>query len=145
MSTLLRRRISFFTKSTSFANRVLQPIFRAYRSLPNRRYEVDPQVIRQALRIIKRGNCLGIFPEGERTWDGRLLPFKYNTIKFLLSVQIPIVIVTIKGAFNVLPRWSHRLNQGKIEIEVQRCFSLIPKRWQIEELKKELELYFKEI
>ena len=145
ISTLLQRRIGFFTKSTSFASRLLQPIFRAYRSLPNRRYEVDPQVVRQALQVIKRGNCIGIFPEGERTWNGQLLPFKYNTVKLLLSVQIPIVIVTIKGAFNVLPRWTHKLNQGQIEIEVQRCFSLVPDRWRIEELKEELELYFKEI
>jgi len=142
ISTLLQRRIGFFTKSTSFANRFLQPIFRAYRSLPNRRYEIDPQVVRQALSLLQDGNCIGIFPEGERTWDGELLPFKYNTIKFLLSVQIPIVIVTIKGAYNVLPRWTHKINSAKIDISVQRCFSPIPGRWQIEEFKKEIESYF---
>jgi 1-acyl-sn-glycerol-3-phosphate acyltransferase len=145
IATLLRRRIGFFTKSTSFADRLLQPIFKAYRSLPNRRYEIDPQVVRQAIQVIKKGNCIGIFPEGERTWDGKLLPFKYNTVKFLMSVQIPIVLVLIKGAYNVLPRWTHKLNPGQIKIEVQRCFSLIPGRWRIEDLKEELELYFKKI
>jgi 1-acyl-sn-glycerol-3-phosphate acyltransferase len=145
ISTLLKRRIAFFTKSTSFADRILQPIFRAYRSLPNRRYEIDPQVVRQAVQVLKKGNCIGIFPEGERTWNGKLLPFKYNTVKFLMSVQIPIVIVTIKGTFNVLPRWTHRLYPGEIEIEVQRYFSLLPGKWGIEDLKNELELYFKEI
>jgi 1-acyl-sn-glycerol-3-phosphate acyltransferase len=145
ISTLLGRRIGFFTKSTSFAIRLLQVIFRAYRSLPNRRYEIDPQVVRQAMQIIKKGNCIGIFPEGERTWNGDLLPFKYNTIKLLMSVQIPIVIVSIKGAYAVLPRWTHGINQGQINIEIQRCFTLIPGRWQIEDLKKELESYFMEI
>jgi len=144
ISTLLKRRIGFFTKSTAFANRILQPIFRAYRALPNRRYETDPQVVRQAIQVLKNGNGIGIFPEGERTWSGKLLPFKYNTVKFLMSVQIPIVLVSIKGAFNVLPRWSHKLKQGKIEIEVQRCLSLIPGRWQIKDFKNELEFYFKE-
>jgi 1-acyl-sn-glycerol-3-phosphate acyltransferase len=144
ISTLLRRRIGFFTKSTSFANRLLQPILKAYRSLPNRRYEIDPHVIRQAITLLKKGNCIGIFPEGERTWNGKLLPFKYCSIKLLMSVQIPIVIVTIKGSFNVLPRWTHRISQGKIEIEVLRYFSLIPGKWQVEDLKNELELYFKE-
>ena len=62
-----------------------------------------------------------------------------------MSVQVPIVLVSIKGAFNVLPRWSHKLKQSKIEIEVQRCLSLIPGRWQIEDFKNELEFYFKEI
>ncbi len=145
VATLLRRRIGFFTKSTSFADRLLQPIFRAYRSLPNRRYEIDPQVVRQAIQVIKKGNSIGIFPEGERTWNGKLLPFKYNTVKFLMSVQIPIVLLSIKGTYNVLPRWTHRLNPGQIKIEVQRCFSLIPGRWRIEDLKEELELYFREI
>jgi 1-acyl-sn-glycerol-3-phosphate acyltransferase len=145
ISTLLPRRIGFLTKSTSFADKFLQPIFRAYRSLPNRRYEIDPQVVRHALRGIQQGNCIGIFPEGERTWDGELLPFKYSTIKFLLSVQVPVVIVTIKGAYNVLPRWTHKINPGQIKAGVQRCFSLIPGRWQIEDLKEELESYFKVI
>jgi 1-acyl-sn-glycerol-3-phosphate acyltransferase len=145
ISTVLPRRIGFFTKSTSFADKVLQPIFRAYRSLPNRRYEIDPQVVRQALGIIRKGNCIGIFPEGERTWSGELLPFKYNTIKFLMSVQVPVVVVTIKGAYTVLPRWTHKINPGRIQIEVQRGFSLIPGRWKIEDLKAELESYFMEI
>jgi 1-acyl-sn-glycerol-3-phosphate acyltransferase len=145
ISTLLPRRIGFFTKSTSFADKILQPIFRAYRSLPNRRYEIDPQVVRQALGVVRQGNCIGIFPEGERTWNGELLPFKYNTIKFLMSVQIPIIVVTIKGAYAVLPRWTHKINPGQIKVEVQRSLSLIPGMWQIEELKSELESYFKEI
>ena len=144
ISTLLRRRIAFFTKSTSFANRFLQPIFRAYRSLPNRRYEIDPQVLRHAIRILKKGNCIGIFPEGERTWSGSLLPFKYSSIKFLMSVQIPIVLITIRGTFKVLPRWRHKIYPGRIEIDVLKYFSLIPGKWQIEDLKKELESYFKE-
>ena len=145
MSTVLPRRIAFFTKSTSFADRLLQPIFRAYRSLPNRRYETDPQVIRQALSVLKRGNCIGIFPEGERTWNGKLLPFKISTIKFLMSVQIPIVIISITGAYNVLPRWTHKIFPGKIRIDVQKCFSLLPGKWQIEELKEEIESHFLEI
>ena len=61
-----------------------------------------------------------------------------------MSVQIPIVIVLIKGSFNVLPRWTHKISPGKIEIEVLKYFSLIPGKWRIEDLKKEIELHFKE-
>ena len=143
ISTLSPRRVGFFTKSTTFADRILQPIFRAYRSLPNRRYEIDPHVVRQALGRIKKGNCIGIFPEGERTWDGQLLPFKFNTIRFLMSVQVPIVLVKISGAYDVLPRWTHKIQKGEIKIEVQRCFSLIPGAWDLEELKDELEDYYR--
>jgi 1-acyl-sn-glycerol-3-phosphate acyltransferase len=145
ISTVSPRRIGFFTKSTSFADKLLQPIFRAYRSLPNRRYEIDPQVLRHALNVLKEGHCIGIFPEGERTWNGKLLPFKYNTIKFLLSVQIPITIVSIKGAYSVLPRWTHKIYPGRIRINVQRTFSILPGKWNIDELKNELESYFTEI
>jgi 1-acyl-sn-glycerol-3-phosphate acyltransferase len=145
ISTVIPRRIGFFTKSTSFADRLLQPIFRAYRSLPNRRYEIDPQIVRHALQVIRQGHCIGIFPEGERTWNGELLPFKYSTIKFLLSVQVPIIIMSIQGAYTVLPRWSHKINPGQIKIDVQRCFSLRPGKWQIEDLKNEVESFFKEI
>jgi 1-acyl-sn-glycerol-3-phosphate acyltransferase len=139
ISTLSRRHIAFFTKSTSFSDRFLQPVFRAYRALPNRRYETDPMVIRRAIRRLKKGHCIGIFPEGERTWDGKLLPFKYSTVRFLLSVQVPLVLVKIKGAFNLLPRWSHRLRSGTIRIEVLRCLSLRPGQWDVTSLKDMLE------
>jgi 1-acyl-sn-glycerol-3-phosphate acyltransferase len=142
MLTLSPRRIGFFTKSTSFTSQLFQLLFRSYRALPNRRYEIDPSVVRQALVRIKKGNGIGVFPEGERTWDGKLLPFKYNTIRFLRSVQVPIVIVKISGAFEVLPRWSHKLHKGNIKIEVQRCFSLIPDGWDIGDLKHELEQFY---
>ena len=142
MSTLSTRRIGFFTKSTSFTNRLLQPIFRAYRSMPNRRYEIDPHVVRLALKKIKAGECIGIFPEGERTWNGRLLSFKYNTVRFLMSVQIPIVVVKIEGAFKILPRWTHRLQPGTVKIKVLRCFSLLPGKWDLSDLKNELESYY---
>ena len=142
MSTISRRRIGFMTKSTSFANRILQPIFRAYRSIPNRRYETDPHVVRLALKKIREGECVGIFPEGERTWNGRLLSFKYNTVRFLMSVQIPVVVVKIEGAFGILPRWTHRLQPGKMTIKVLRCLSLLPGKWTLKDLKKELESYY---
>ena len=61
-----------------------------------------------------------------------------------MSVQIPIVLVTIKGTFKVLPRWRHKIYPGRIEIEVLKYFSLIPGKWQVEELKNELESYFRE-
>ncbi len=142
MLTLSPRRLGFFTKSTSFVSQLFQLIFRSYRSLPNRRYEIDPSVVRQALIRIKKGNGIGVYPEGERTWDGKLLPFKYNTIRFLRSIQVPIVIVKISGAFEVLPRWSHKLQTGNIRIEVQRCFSLITDGWNIGDLKLILEQFF---
>ncbi len=142
LSTLSPRRIGFFTKSTSFANRILQPILRAYRSIPNRRYETDPIVIRQAIRRLKTGHCIGIFPEGERTWDGRLGDFKYSTIRFILSAQVPVVVVNIKGGYRILPRWSKRHLKGEMVIDVMKCFSLLPGEWNLQDLKASLESSF---
>ena len=144
ISTLSPRRIGFFTKSTSFADRILQHVFRAYRCLPTRRYEVDPHVIRRALKRLKSGHAVGVFPEGERTWDGQLLGFKYNTVRLLMSAQVPIVMVKISGAYDVLPRWSHRINKGVIRVSVDRCFSLVPGLWQTTQLKETLEKYYRE-
>jgi len=144
ISTLARRRIAFFTKSTSFADRLLQPVFRAYRSLPNRRYEIDPMVVRQGLRCLTKGKCIGIFPEGERTWDGGLLPFKWNSVRFLQSVQVPIVLAEIEGAFDLLPRWSHHLRSGRMQITIQRCFSLLPGRWSTPDLKEVLQSFYQD-
>jgi 1-acyl-sn-glycerol-3-phosphate acyltransferase len=95
-----------------------------------------------ALGRLRVGHCIGIFPEGERTWDGRLRAFKYSTVRFLLSAQVPVVVVRILGGYQILPRWSKKIMKGKMCITVERSFSLLPGKWQIEDLKQMLESFF---
>jgi len=58
----------------------------------------------RALRILKDGISLVVFPEGARTWDGNLQSFKRGPFQLADALQLPLLPVTINGSFNVLPR-----------------------------------------
>ncbi len=62
------------------------------------------ETIVNARQILKDGTSLMIFPEGSRTFDGKMIPFKNGAFFLADALQLPIVPVTIDGSFDVLPR-----------------------------------------
>lgn len=58
----------------------------------------------QAREILKEGVSLVVFPEGARTWDGKLGRFKRGAFQLADELKLPLLPVTINGSFNVLPR-----------------------------------------
>lgn len=80
--------------------------------------------LKRAKQRIAAGISVVVFPEGTRSRDGRLLPFKRGG--FLLAVQsgAPIVPVTINGSGALLPAGQWRLRPGTIEVTVGKAISV---------------------
>jgi 1-acyl-sn-glycerol-3-phosphate acyltransferase len=58
--------------------------------------------IKTALRVLKDGAVLVIFPEGERSFgDGKMQEFKAGVAGIAIRAQVPILPVTIKGGNRV--------------------------------------------
>jgi 1-acyl-sn-glycerol-3-phosphate acyltransferase len=60
--------------------------------------------IQKCIGAVRRGRSIAIFPEGTRTLDGDMLPFKSGSMKIPLRTGAPVVPVTICGTFNVMPK-----------------------------------------
>lgn len=67
--------------------------------------------------VLKRGKNLIIFPEGSRTRTGRMTDFKKTFAILARELQVPIVPVCIRGAFEALPRSKRFISPSKIEVE----------------------------
>lgn len=57
-----------------------------------------------------------IFPEGGRTLDGRLQPFRPGAFRIALHTDAPVVPVTIAGAFEAWPVQRRFPRSGRITI-----------------------------
>ncbi len=59
----------------------------------------------RAREILKEGISVVVFPEGARTLDGEMQPFKRGAFQLADELSLPLLPVTINGSYDVLPRW----------------------------------------
>ncbi|MBW1670022.1 MAG: 1-acyl-sn-glycerol-3-phosphate acyltransferase [Deltaproteobacteria bacterium] len=72
--------------------------------------------LQKAAERVKKGTSIVIFPEGTRSPDGRLMPFKVGGILIAIKAGCPIVPVAISGSHKVLPKGSIRVRPGLIKM-----------------------------
>jgi len=65
--------------------------------------ESKKRVIEKAIKVLKKGDILIIYPEGTRSRTGEIQKGKYGAAKIFLKTGIPILPVGIKGTFELLP------------------------------------------
>lgn len=78
------------------------------------------QTIETAERRLRDGMSLVVFPEGARTFDGKMGPFKKGAYQLALEFNLPLVPVTIDGSFAVMPRTSKLPRPGHIVVTIHR-------------------------
>ena len=61
------------------------------------------ETMRQTRDTLRDGMSTVVFPEGHRSPDGKMAEFKKGAFQTALSLKLPIVPVTIDGAYKVLP------------------------------------------
>ncbi|MFQ5722337.1 MAG: lysophospholipid acyltransferase family protein, partial [Candidatus Aminicenantales bacterium] len=73
--------------------------------------------IDRATRLIKeKGFSFLIFPEGTRSRDGKIQAFKRGGFFLAVNSQVPIVPISIKGTYELMPRGSFFVKKGKIKV-----------------------------
>lgn len=80
--------------------------FRALNSFPVDR-EKPVGGIKEALKRLKNDECVALFPEGSRSFDGELQEFLPGLILLAQKTKSPIVPAAIEGAFDAMPRQEH--------------------------------------
>lgn len=118
------RPIHAMAKSTQFTAPGLGWLMRRLKAFPVRRYQIDPHAVRIALRRLDAGEAVGIYVEGERSWDARLQEPRRGTIRLALHAGVPIVPCTITGSYAAWPRWHRGLRLETIRIDFGPPFAL---------------------
>lgn len=65
---------------------------------------VDRSALKGIIKVLKRGECALVFPEGARTLDGNLQPGQPGVGLIIARTLAPVVPVRIFGAHEALPR-----------------------------------------
>jgi 1-acyl-sn-glycerol-3-phosphate acyltransferase len=65
---------------------------------------LEAQFYKKGLKSLRNGELLLVFPEGTRSLDGTIRPWKLGFLKLAIAAKVPIVPVAIKGTFDILPK-----------------------------------------
>ena len=122
MVGFLPRRLSFLAKKQTIYIPVIGLLMLLLGHI-----HVDRANPKRSLRSVERcikatgGNrSIAIFPEGTRTLDGRMNPFKSGSLKIPLRTGLPVVPVTICGTLNVMPKNTFGVRPHAVAMHIGR-------------------------
>ncbi len=81
------------------------------------------RIFSEAEKVLAAGECILIFPEGTRTRDGNLQPFKRGSLLIASKTKARIVPVAISGSFNILPPKKLLLSRFPVKYKIGKPIS----------------------
>jgi len=112
------RRVYWIAKKELFDIPVFGPSMRRGGYIPLDRSDGRKALksMENAAAMIRQGSSVVMFPEGTRSRDGQLLPFKRGGFMLAVRAGVPVIPVTINGSGRVNPGGVIRLYSGKIAL-----------------------------
>lgn len=95
------RIIHYMAKEELFKNPFFGWLIRQFGTFPVKRGSVDRAAVRQAIKEIKEGNPLGIFPEGTRIKREGLGRFHTGMASLALMTGTPVIPVAVLGTMDL--------------------------------------------
>ncbi len=79
--------------------------------------ETASESVDAAVESLKNGLSFCVYPEGTRSRDGHLLPFKRGTFLMAIRAGVPVVPVSLAGTQNLLRKGDWRLYPGEVTVK----------------------------
>jgi long-chain acyl-CoA synthetase len=81
------------------------------------------RALRYTGELINRGLCPLVFPEGNRTRDGAILPFRPGIGMMAVRLRVPVVPVRIKGLYEIYSIHDSWPGRGPVEVSFGRAMT----------------------
>ena len=96
LGSVCPRTIYYVAKQEAHDNKLIGPFIRIFGTLPIRRGESDREAIRIMREVVRRGDALGMFPEGTRQ-EREPGPLRSGAAMIAVQEQVPVVCGAIHG------------------------------------------------
>ena len=101
--TCYRRRLHYLAMDKLFKFAPFRWLIKALGAIPIERIGNAGPGLKASLKVLAAGEGLVIFPEGGRSPDGEIQPFKRGVVLLLRKAKTPVVVAAISGAFDAWP------------------------------------------
>lgn len=132
----INRPIQFLATESGFQKMVLGKIMVCFGVIPKRKFASDIGAIRNLKTWCECGAVVGLFPEGQRTWDGRTQSIIPGIARLIRILKVPVVTARIINGDLQSPRWAVKQRSTHIHVELDppRTFSPKANIKELEEL-----------
>jgi 1-acyl-sn-glycerol-3-phosphate acyltransferase len=112
------RRVAILVKRELFRIPIFSRAMRVAQFVPVDRADREAAVasVDLAVERLKQGVSFAIYPEGTRSPDGRLRPFKKGAFVMAIAAGVPIVPVSIAGAQKLMQKGSWKISAGDVTV-----------------------------
>jgi len=112
----LKRPLYFLARSSLWKNRFFGRLISSVNTIPVNQGQADLSAMRKVIDKLKKGWGVCLFPEGTRSIDGKITPFKPGFGLLCRRGGAAVVPVLIDGAFECWPRHKKIFSPGSIEV-----------------------------
>ncbi|GAC1631865.1 MAG: MFS transporter [Nevskia sp.] len=126
----VRRPLRFVMYHRIFKIPVMNFLFRTARAIPIAPAREDPAMLRRAYdeidRALRKGELIGLFPEGGLTPDGDVQEFKAGIERILARTPVPVVPMAVRGLWGSMwSRLDSRLHRARLPRRFRATIELI--------------------
>jgi 1-acyl-sn-glycerol-3-phosphate acyltransferase len=89
-----------------------------YIEIDRQDHEKAMKSLAEAAQKIREGKSVVTFPEGTRSKDGKVGPFKHGMFHLAIKSGAPIVPISISGAREIMPKHSLRVKPGRVTMVI---------------------------
>ena len=110
------RRVALLAKKEVFSVPILSKALHLARLVPVDRAdrEAAAESVDIAVEYLKEGLSFLVYPEGTRSPDGHLLPFKKGTFVMAIRAGVPVVPVSLAGTQRLMRKGDWTLHPGEV-------------------------------
>lgn len=80
--------------------------------------------VQEAEKSLRNGASIAVFPEGSRTYDGKMIRFKKGAYQMAADQHLSIVPITLNGPYHVLPIGSLNIRRHRMEMVIHPPVSI---------------------
>ena len=113
----LRRPVHFMATESAFNDPFFGRVLWAFGSISKKKFTSDVSAVRTMKRWKDAGGHVGVFPEGQRSWDGALQPLLPGIESLVRLLGLPVVTVRMINIDRQGPRWARYMRRGRVHLE----------------------------
>lgn len=118
MIPYLDKKVHYLAKKEHFENFIERKCYNYFGAIPVDRQSGGKSALRSAIKELRQGEIIAMYPEGTRSLTGKIQKAKTGIARLVLAAKVPVLPIGLIGAFEILPKGRHMPKAKRADINI---------------------------